>query len=55
MSIPAMPVITIATTTMSRKFRWIPGRFEANCPAATWIPSPPLTGEKWSEANQPIV
>ncbi len=33
----------------------MPGRLLANSPAPMWMPFSPLTDEKWSEANQPIV
>ena len=33
----------------------MPGVFETNSPANTWMPSSLLMYAKWSEANQPIV
>ena len=33
-----MPTMNTATTRMSRKFRWMPGRLLANSPAQTWMP-----------------
>jgi hypothetical protein len=48
-----MAEITIAISTISRKLRWMPCVRKVSAPKLTaW---PPLTAEKWSEANQPTV
>ena len=39
---PAIVVATIASTTMMRKFRWMPGSSAASPVTSTWMPSPPL-------------
>ena len=52
---PAIVVKTIAITSTSRKFTWIPARLTALPPTRMWMPSSLLTYAKWPDANQPTV